>query len=231
MAHSIGTLNEHQLHNDLKHWLARPGDQIEQSVDGYHIDIVRDGLLIEIQTGSFSSIKRKLTILLEDHPVLLVYPVPQAKWIVKQNKRGKRLARRKSPKQGRVEHVFDELVRLPQLANHPNFHLQVLLTHQEEVWRDDGKGSWRRGKWSIANRHLLKVGDAARFDQPSDYLGLLPDVLPTPFTNKQLAKAAKLSPHLSGKMTYCLRQMGSLDLVGKEGNAYLFAPSNGHQTA
>lgn len=231
MAPSIGTLNEHQLHSDLKTWLAQPGDQIEQMVDGYQIDILRKDLLIEIQTGSFNRIKRKLGSLLEEHPVLLVYPVAQAKWIVKQNKRGKRLGRRKSPKRGRAEQVFKELVSLPQLAGHPNFRLQVLLTHQEEVWRDDGRGSWRRGKWSIAGRHLLEVNAAARFDEPKDYLRLLPASLPTPFTNKQLAKAAKLTPQLSSKMTYCLRQMGSLDLVGKDGRAYLFAPSNRRPSA
>ena len=52
---SIGVLNEGHLHAALKDWYARPGDRVEVPVEAYHVDLVRDGLLIEIQTGSFSS--------------------------------------------------------------------------------------------------------------------------------------------------------------------------------
>ena len=58
---TIGLLNEKALHASLKQWYARPGDQLEVAVDGFVIDIVRDDLLIEIQTRNFSSIKSKLT--------------------------------------------------------------------------------------------------------------------------------------------------------------------------
>ncbi len=56
----IGLLNEKPLHASLKEWYAQPGDQFEVPVDGFVIDIVRDDLLLEIQTGSFASIKSKL---------------------------------------------------------------------------------------------------------------------------------------------------------------------------
>ena len=51
----VGTLREKPLHADLKHWYAEEGDLVEEPVGGYVIDLVRDGLLIEIQTRSFSS--------------------------------------------------------------------------------------------------------------------------------------------------------------------------------
>jgi len=56
--HYIGTLNEKSLHADLKKWYTQPGDQLEVPLDGYYIDIVRDDMLIEIQTRNFSSIKK-----------------------------------------------------------------------------------------------------------------------------------------------------------------------------
>ena len=46
----IGLLNEKPLHASLKQWYARPGDRFEVAVGGFVIDIVRDDLLIEIQT-------------------------------------------------------------------------------------------------------------------------------------------------------------------------------------
>ena len=55
----IGLLNEKPLHASLKEWYAQPGDRFEVAVDGFVIDIVRDDLLLEIQTGNFASIKSK----------------------------------------------------------------------------------------------------------------------------------------------------------------------------
>jgi len=58
----IGELNEKPLHAALKTWYAGPDDRVEVPVNGgqrgYVIDLVQDDLLIEIQTGNFSSIKR-----------------------------------------------------------------------------------------------------------------------------------------------------------------------------
>ena len=79
---AIGILNEKPLHAALKEWYARPGDQFEVSIDGYVVDIVRDALLIEIQTGNFSSIKRKVHALAALHPLRLVFPIAREKWIV-----------------------------------------------------------------------------------------------------------------------------------------------------
>src|SRR3972149_4918099 len=106
---TIGTLREQQLHAALKTWLGKPGDTFEQKVEGYHIDIVRGDLLIEVQTGSFIKLRTKLGRLLQNHQVLLVYPIAETKWILRQTKRGRQVARRKSPKHGRVEHLFEEL--------------------------------------------------------------------------------------------------------------------------
>ena len=46
-----------------------------------------------------------------------------------------------------------------------------------------------------------------------------------PFTNRELSEAAHLPLSLAGKVTYCLRKMGVLEVVGKRGNAQLHAES------
>ena len=78
----IGTLNEKPLHASLKQWMAEPGDRFEVPLDGFFIDVVRDELLIEIQTGGFSPLKKKLRQLTKSHPVRLVYPIAAEKWLV-----------------------------------------------------------------------------------------------------------------------------------------------------
>ena len=79
----INTYNEKALHLALKQWYAQAGDELEAPRAGSIIDIVRGDLLIEIQTGNFTAIRRKLTRLARAHPVRLVYPIPQEKWIIK----------------------------------------------------------------------------------------------------------------------------------------------------
>ena len=218
----IGTLTERSLHAAIKEWYAQPGDRLEARVEGFVIDIVRGDLLIEIQTRNFSALKRKLARLLEHHPVHLLHPIAQEKWIVRQTTGGEFVRRRKSPKRGRVVDIFNELVYIPHLVTQPNFTLEVLLTRQEEILRDDGRGSWRRKRWSIHDHRLLDVLEHAKFESLADFCALLPPTLPQPFTNSDLATALKCRPPLAQKMTYTLRKMGGIMVVGKQGNVLLY---------
>jgi hypothetical protein len=221
---TIGTLNEKSLHAALKQWYAQPDDLIEVSVDEFTVDIVRGDLLIEIQTRNLSAIRRKLTTLVEQHPVRLVYPVAQDKWIVRQSENGKRaLGRRKSPKRGTVELVFEELVSIPQLLAHSNFALDVLLIQEEEVRRYGGTRNGRRRGWVTHERRLLQVVGQRLFETPKEMLALIPATLPEPFTTSDLAKATGQPLWLAQKMAYCLREMGAITVVGKRGRGILYA--------
>ena len=220
----IGTLQETSLHAALKRWYARPGDRLEAQVDGFFIDVLREDLLIEIQTGSFSAIKPKLIRLIERYPVRLVHPIPLEKWIVRLDSSGeKQRSRRKSPKRGGPTDVFYELVRISDLVTSANFSVEILLTREEEIWRDDGRGSWRRRYWSIVDRRLLEVVDRRILANPLDFQELLPADLPAAFTTADLAKHMKIRRSLAGKMAYCLRVMGAVELVGKRGKAHMYA--------
>src|ERR671934_185618 len=79
---TISLLNEHPLHASLKHWYARPGDRLEAALDGYIVDILRGNHIIEIQTGSFAAIRRKVRALSRHYHVTLVYPVAHERWIL-----------------------------------------------------------------------------------------------------------------------------------------------------
>jgi hypothetical protein len=219
----IGTLQEMSLHAALKDWYAQPVDALEVPVGGYLIDIVRGSWLVEIQTANFTAIKKKLKALLPDYRVRLVHPIAQDRWIKRVNRDNQFISRRKSPKHGRLEEVFTELVRLPNLVCHPNFYLEVLLIKEEVIWRDDGQGSWRRKGWSVADRRLVEVVEATQLDKPEQYAAMLPSNLSRPFTNQELSRQLGLSRRLAEKMTYCLRKMNLLELVGKKGRHNLYS--------
>lgn len=218
----IGLLNEKPLHASLKQWYAQPGDRFEVPVDGFVIDIVRNDLLIEIQTRNFAAINSKLCKLTRSYEVRLVYPVVQEKWIVRTatNKRGITV-RRKSPKRGRLEDLFWELVSIPQLLSHPNFSLEVLMITAEEVRRYEGKRRWRRKGWVVEGRRLLNVSDRRLFGASADWLTFVPNGLQS-FTTKDLATIANTRRDLAQKMAYCLRQARMIDLIGKQGRANLY---------
>jgi hypothetical protein len=223
----IGLLNEKPLHAALKEWYAHPGDRFEVSVDGYVIDLVRGDLLVEIQTGGFSSIKSKLIDLTETYPVRLVYPIPGEKWIVKlaQNVSG-RATRRKSPKHGDLIDLFWELVSFPGLVSRSTFSIEVLLTQEDEVRRYTGERRWRRGGWVTEERRLIGVVERAVYHTPFDVATLLPADLETPFTTKDLAQALGRGRRLAQKMAYCLRKMDVIECVGKQGRACLYERVN-----
>jgi hypothetical protein len=167
----IGTLGENSLHAALKAAIAQPGDRFEVPVDGYVIDIVRGDQLIEIQTANFAAMKRKLAKLTRKHRVHLVHPIAAEKWIVKYGPDGETwLDRRRSPRHGTVFDVFRELVSFPHLLRDGSLTLEVLLTHEEEIRVNDGRGSWRRQGWSIADRVLVDILE----HQPDGQNGLLP---------------------------------------------------------
>lgn len=78
----IGELNERSLHRALKARYAVPGSVTEQAVDGFVADVVIRDSIVEIHTGSFWPLKKKLPRLLERFAVTLVYPVAQDRYIV-----------------------------------------------------------------------------------------------------------------------------------------------------
>ena len=221
---TIGLLNEKPMHAALKQWYAQPDDVFEVLVDGYVIDILRGELLIEIQTRSFSAIKEKLSALVAEHPVCLVYPVAHEKWIIKLAPDGEtRPQRRKSPKRGGFEEIFNELVSFPELLAQPNFSLEVLLIQEEEVRRYDGRRGWRRRGWVTQERRLIGVVSQRRFETPDDLWALMPGDLPEAFTTSDLASAMAKPRRLAQKAAYCLRKMGVITQVGKQGRSVLYA--------
>lgn len=210
------------MHAALKQWYAQPGDRFEVLVDGYVIDIQRGDLLIEIQTGNFSALKAKLSTLVSEHPVRLVYPIPQEKWIIKIPEGDGKTQRRKSPKRGSVEEVFRELVSFPDMLAEPNFSLEVLLIQEEEVRRFDGRRRWRRRGWVTEERRLLGVVAQQSFETPANLWALMPSNLPPTFTTSDLARAMGKPRRLAQQAAYCLRKMGVITSVGKQGRSVAY---------
>jgi len=203
----IGTLNEGSLHVALKDLYAEPGDRFELPLNRFVIDIARatnEGqLLIEIQTGSFGAMGRKLDHLLSDHKMLLVHPIAIASYLV----RGDAKARR-SPKRGSLYDVFGQLVSIPTLLDHPNLTLDIVLVNVDKVQEHDPAARRGRGGYRTIDRRLREVIERHRFESPTDLLRLVPDGLPDVFTTADLADLGSFSRSHAQQMAYCFRAIG-----------------------
>lgn len=217
---AIGTLREGPLHAAVKRWYAKPGDRVETPVEGFVIDIVRDNLLIEIQTRSFSSMKGKLqTLLGGGHAIRIVHPIAVNRWIVKVDGDGAAISRRRSPRHGSVYDVFSELVSLTAYLASPNLEIEILLTEEEELRHHTPDASWRRRGWSVLERRLLTVNGSILLESVEDLVELLPPGLTTSFTTADIATAAGINRRVAQQTAYCLREIDGIQAVGKSGNS------------
>lgn len=225
---NIGILNEGPLHQALKDHYSGAGARQEVSVGPFVADVLDgDDNIIEIQTGAFSGLKRKLRAVLENHRVVLVYPIARVRYIVKlPEDPDQQATRRRSPKRGSVAAVAAQLVSIPDLLNHPNFELEVVLTEEEE-WRRHQPGTTRRRNgWRVVQRRLGRVLEQHRFSVPADLLRLVREPLPEPFTTADLAVAMDEPRWLAQKLAYCLRETGVVVICGKRGNALAYRRSD-----
>ncbi|GJM37731.1 MAG: hypothetical protein DHS20C19_10980 [Acidimicrobiales bacterium] len=206
----IGTLNEGSLHAALKADYAEPGDVFEVPLDGFVIDIRRDDRLIEIQTSSFASMGSKLDHLLSDHRMLLVHPIAVETYLQKPD-----APLRKSPKKGSVYDLFEELVSMPTLIEHPNLEIDVALVTVVKHQSPDAKLRRGRGGFRTDDRVLREIVERRRFACTADLMALVPDGLPDVFTTADLAGRAGVRRDVAQRMAYCFRALGTFVEQGR----------------
>ena len=213
----IGTLNEGSLHARLKQLYAQPGDRFEVPIDGFVADIVRGKQLIEIQTSAFGAMASKLDRLLEEYEILIVHPIAVGTWLERPDTK-----RRKSPKRGSIADLFDELVSVPTLLDHPNLTLDVVLVNVTKTQKFDPTAKRRRGGYRTIDRRLDDIVEQVRFATIGDLAALVPDGLPDPFTTKDLAKATGYRIDQAQRMAYCFRPLGVFEEVGRTRAGYQY---------
>ena len=206
----IGTLNEGSLHAALKERYAEPGDEFEVPLDGFVIDVRRGNLLIEIQTSNLAAMGRKLDRVLDEYQVHLVHPIAVGTWLQRPDAKP-----RKSPKKMTVYNIFDELVSVPTLLDHPSLTLDVVLTNQTKVQVHDPKARRGRGGFRTVDRQLREVIAVETFTTVDDLCRLLPGGLPNDFTTADLASLAGVPREIAQKMAYCFRPLGVFVETGR----------------
>jgi hypothetical protein len=220
---AIGVMREGPLHAAVKALLAEPGDRLEVPVGLFVIDLVRaDGELVEVQTGSFSALGRKLDALLDEHRMRIVHPIAAERRIVRVDEHGQVLGARRSPKRATAVALFDQLVAFPSLLTHPNLTLEALLLREDHIRRPQPvivRGRTR----DPGERRLVEILDRVSLHTPQDVVAALPALPLEPFSARELAACLGCSGRLAQRALYCLRSIGIVERAGRRGHAPLHA--------
>lgn len=217
----INTWNESLLHEELKDYYCGDGGSKEVPLEGSICDILlNDGSIVEIQTANLGKLKKKLEKLLEIRRVKLVYPVARNTLIETYSTDGELISKRKSPKHETTYHLFSEMTGLWHLIGHKNLELEIIHADILEIRIADGTGSWRRKGVRKQDRKLLRIHETERFTTKKSWAKLIPQTIAGDFTVKDLCKAGAGAN--AGKMAWVLRKAGIIDLVGKDGHAYIY---------
>lgn len=219
----IGTLGEKTLHAVLKYYFEPYEDSHETKIGVYVADIVGEHGIIEIQTGSFDRLRKKLDVFLSVATVTVVYPIPRSKWLLWiDSDTGEISDRRKSPKTGTPCDAFYELYKIKSLLVHPSLRLLLVLVDIEEYRRLDG---WSKDKKKGSTRYEripVALVEEVEINCVDDYIRMLPKGLAAQFTVKDFKKASRLSPRAAGTALNVLRSVGAVKCVGKQGNAFVY---------
>lgn len=181
-----------------------------RATDRYVADILTDdGEIIEIQTGGFYPLVKKLHFYLcaTGYRVTVVRPVAHLKWLRWMDEAtGELTERRRSPKRGDVKDIARELYwLLPYLAER-RLTLCIPLLEVEEIRILNGYGNGGKRGSTRYDRLPIALCDEVVLRTPEDYADIfLPsaDRLPAPFTAAEYAKAVGLR----GKAVYAMLRM------------------------
>ena len=228
---SIGVLKEKPLHATLKWWLDDNPDHHEIPLPCGKVADIFDGTTVtEVQTGSFSPLRKKLEVLLPDYPVTVVHPLVRRKylnWITPDT--GETTPARKSPRIGSFTDGGKQLIYLLPLLSHPNLTVRLVLIDAEEQRLADG---WGNGGKRGSHRAVLlpiSVEDTLTLRCPADYAALIPASLPQRFTAAQFGKAAKMQGrNLNGTLKVLLDR-GVITRTEKQGNAWIYERMSNEQ--
>lgn len=223
----IGTLAEKTVHAVLKLSCAPDPALHEIPIAGSIADIFTGEEIIEIQTGGFHPLKKKLEKFLPLMPVTIVYPIPLHKWVIWIDPvTGEARQPHKSPKLGKPHEIFRQLVYLLPYLKDPHLRFHIVLLDLEEYRLLDG---WSRDKKRGSHRHdriPLSIQEQISIERIEDYMQFIPYELPAQFTRKDFQTAARLSPSVAQSAVSVLFHIGLLRRVGKSANAYLYEVSD-----
>jgi hypothetical protein len=221
--HGIGMQKEKTLHAVLKCFKEPDPDRQEIPIGNYIADIYNREGITEIQTAHLGNLRAKLDTFLPLFPVRVVYPIAHRKrviWIDPDT--GEQAENNLSTHIGTYYTAFRELYRIRPYLTRPGLTLELLLIDLEEYRIKDG---WSRDRKRGSHRFdtiPVSLQGELVLERPEDYMQLVPENLPEPFTAADFAAAAGIPRELASTVMLLLTETGTVLRVGRQGRAWLY---------
>jgi hypothetical protein len=204
----IGTLNERSVHAYLKHHFEPNPDSQEIKIGGFVADIVGENGIIEIQTGSFGYLKKKLKAFLEAGHVTVVYPVIAVNTIINTDT-GRKY---KSPRKKTIYNFLPQAYNIREFLADERLHfILVLMAVSQE----------KSGK-TKKDRKPEKIISEIPLERLSDW-HIFTDELPESFTQKEFENLTKVYGRDGWGSLQTLISVGLVSQTHKEGNTKIYS--------
>lgn len=222
----IGTYGEKTVHAVLKNYFEPYDDSHESKVGGFVADIVGEDGIIEIQTGDFAPLRKKLEAFLAVSRVTVVHPIARQKWIIPLNpETGEQGRKRKSPAKGEPWDIFPELYKIKPFLSHENFRLCIVMLDVEEYRRPPETEGLKRGRrrgYVRYDRIPLELVDEIHIDCKADWGYFIPQGLPEEYTSKEFGNLSGAGQKYASFMLNVLTAAGAVERTGKRERSYLY---------
>lgn len=222
----IGTYGEKTLHAVLKNYFEPYSDGHELKIGDFVADIVGEDGIIEIQTGSFDRLRKKLEVFLPVSRVTVVYPIPRQKWVISIDpETGEQGKKRKSPVRGTIYDAVPELYKIKEFLTDENFRLCIVLLDIDEYRAPPEKSGLRRGRrkgYVRYDRIPRELVEEILIADRSDWRYFIPAGLPEEFTSKEFGELSGVGTSYASFVLNVLFAAEAVERIGKRGGAYLY---------
>ena len=221
--YNIGTYNEKSLHRIIKYYIEPCTAFHEIKTGAYIADIRRGDEIFEIQTRGMYRLKDKLDAFLPDYSVTVIFPIAKETYLSWIDPDTYEISgRRKSPRRQNIFSALRELYPLRRFLGDENLHFKFMFFRIEEFNFLNGRTETRKKGATRYERVPTVLLDEIDYAVREDFLSLIPEGLPDPFTVKDFAKAAKVNKETAAYAVGILRELLLVDRCGKSGNSYLY---------
>ena len=217
----IETLNENKLHNQLKNLFCRDGAQLECKVGSFVCDVVfPNGKIIEIQTGHFANMVKKLNVLTKENIVEIVYPISIDTYVRTLDIDGTEKRIRKSPIHGCLFQLCRELSKLTHLLHNSALNLRVVYIKSLTTKIDDKKSKSRYKNPRIIEKELIEIIGEKYYENLFEAVLEMLSLLPETFCREDIAKSG-YKKH-SSYVIWFFKKLNLIEESGKTKNKKIY---------
>ena len=214
---SIGTFNEKRVHRAIKQFINPDTACHEIKVGPSVADVISDGMIYEIQTGSFRPLTKKVAAYLGEskNNVRIICPIVTKNTVVRlDTSTGEILRSRKMNTKKSAINILPELIYLSDFLKNPRLCFDVYFIETEERRYSDKIYRYRKKGKRDSEVFPVTLGSIVSLETTDDFLSLIPEsILEKSKTNDGFTAAEFASAtSLLGRDSYLA--LGALCAIG-----------------